>query len=611
MLRRGQFERSVGYFKKAIQTGTKRNPNPYDSEPYYNLGLALKYLGLTKEAYDAFFKATWSSAWQDSGYFSVAQIDVARGDYELALEHINWSIDRNARNGKAYLVKMHALRKLGKLDKAIAVAETALDRDGFNISVMFELYQCYQDAGWLDKAQEKLNAVKTLSRGAINSLIEYSIEFADLGLYTEAIELLHLAGDAGKKDPLMNYYIGYYCYLVKAEQLGSNNLETAALADPAYCFPNRLEDILVLQFAAAQNTNDAKALYYLGNLWYDKRQYQEAIDCWRTSAAKDPAFATVFRNLAIAEYNKNGDPEKALICFEKAFSLNPTDARVLMELDQLYKKLNYTAETRLHFLNEHLPIANKRDDLYLEIAALYNYLGQYQLAYDSIMNRKFHPWEGGEGRVSGQYIYSLVELAKCDIAADRLVDAVAKLEQAQFYPHNLGEGKLPGAQENDVFYWLGCAYNALGQPENAFKYWQLATVGLSEPSAAMFYNDQQPDKIFYQGLAWQHLGHEKQAKQIFENLVSYGKLHQNDDVRIDYFAVSLPDLLIFEDDLNLRNYTHCQYIAGLGYLGLQDFTAAQNAFKLVLQDDAMHFGAITHLNLLAELRRKVKPASQV
>lgn len=605
LLRKGQFDKSLGYFKTAIHTGTKRNPNPYDSEPYYNLGLALKYLGRTKEAYDAFFKATWSSAWQDSGYFSVAQIDILRGNYELALEHIDWSIDKNARNGKAYLVKMHALRKLGKIDRAISVANNALARDGFNISVLFELYCCYKDIQSSDKPEETLSRIKTLSRGAANSLIEYSIEFADLGLYAEAIELLQLSGEAGKKGPMLLYYTAYYTFLSGHEVSGKEWLAKAAQADSSYCFPNRLEDIVVLQFAAAQQPADAKAPYYLGNLWYDKRQYQDAIACWKLSAEKDPSFATVFRNLAVAEYNKLGNPEKAVELFEKAFELNTADARVLMELDQLYKKLSYLPQKRLAFLTKHLPVTNIRDDLYLEIATLENFLGHHQEAYNLIMSRRFHPWEGGEGKVSGQYIYSLVELAKTDMRNGKFEDAVLKLEQSQIYPHNLGEGKLPGAQENDIFYWLGCAYKALEQQEDAIKCWQKATVGLSEPSAAMFYNDQQPDKIFYQGLALQELGFNNHPRQIFENLVKYGTSYQNDEVRIDYFAVSLPDLLIFEDDLNLRNFTHCQYIAGLGFLGLQDFEAAVKAFTIVLQNDAVHFGAQTHLNYLMELKEKI------
>ncbi|MEO6980606.1 MAG: DUF5107 domain-containing protein, partial [Mucilaginibacter sp.] len=72
-LRRGRFEISESYFRRAIETSVQRNPNPYDGEPYYNLGLSLHYQQRFNEAYNAFFKAAWSSAWQDSAYFAVAQ----------------------------------------------------------------------------------------------------------------------------------------------------------------------------------------------------------------------------------------------------------------------------------------------------------------------------------------------------------------------------------------------------------------------------------------------------------------------------------------------------------------------------------------------------------
>ncbi|WP_146166596.1 hypothetical protein ABZR88_12200 [Mucilaginibacter yixingensis] len=276
-----------------------------------------------------------------------------------------------------------------------------------------------------------------------------------------------------------------------------------------------------------------------------------------------------------------------------------------MELDQLYKKLNYPVKTRLEFLAQKQDTVIIRDDLYLENAALYNYSGLYAEALQLIDQRKFHPWEGGEGKASGQYIYALTELAKADIRAKRFTEAIDKLEQAQVYPHNLGEGKLPGAQENDLFYWLGCAYKGLGDEQHAAEYWHKATVGLSEPSAAIFYNDQQPDKIYYQGLAWRELGQPETADKIFTDLVNYGNGHKRDEVRIDYFAVSLPDLLIFDDDLNLRNAIHCEFVAGLGYLGRKAFAEAEIAFNSVFEKDAMHFGARTHLRDLLLLKEKM------
>lgn len=600
-LRRGQFKKSEPFFRSAIASMTKRNPNPYDSEAYYNLGLSLQYQERIDEAYDAFFKSTWSSAWQDSGYFEVACIDVQRRKYEIALEHINWSLDKNARSGKAYLVKVHCLRKLGQIKEAIAIAQTALQRDAFNIAVIHELNRCFIELNDTQSEYKGVSGLVELSRGAAHTLIETAIDFARMGLFGEAIEVLLYSKNIAT-DPMVNYYISYYW-----DKLGNNDSSTSylrkACAIPAGAtFPNRLEDILVLEHAIQKNPHDAKAFYYLGNLWYDKRQYENAILNWENSSKIDKSFPTVLRNLGIAAFNKQNNPEKALTYFEKAFSLDTSDARVLMELDQLYKRMNFSPGKRLKVLESHNETAILRDDIYLEIAAIKNLLGNYQEALEMISNRKFHPWEGGEGKVSGQYIFSLVQLAKEDIRNQRYNQAMEKLNSAQFYPVNLGEGKLPGAQENDIYYWLAVTFNNLGDAHNAKLYWEKATLGHDEPSAAMFYNDQQPDKIFYQGLAWEKLGNHAKAVEIFERLARFGKDHQDDDPKIDYFAVSLPDLLVFEDDLKKRNYIHCRYIAGLGLLGKKEFDSAEKAFLEVLSEDCSHFGATIHLLLLKELK---------
>lgn len=38
LMRRGRFEEAEKHFRTAVKRLTWRNPNPYDSEPYLNLG---------------------------------------------------------------------------------------------------------------------------------------------------------------------------------------------------------------------------------------------------------------------------------------------------------------------------------------------------------------------------------------------------------------------------------------------------------------------------------------------------------------------------------------------------------------------------------------------
>ena len=93
-------------------------------------------------------------------------------------------------------------------------------------------------------------------------------------------------------------------------------------------------------------------------------------------------------------------------------------------------------------------------------------------------------------------------------------------------------------------------------------------------------------------MAQQKLGHQKAANACFYKLIDYGEKHIRDNMRIDYFAVSLPDFLIFEDDLNLKNEAHCYYLMGLGKLGLGKKEEATEHFAEVLKRDKSHQNAI-------------------
>ncbi|MBC7745510.1 MAG: DUF5107 domain-containing protein [Flavobacterium sp.] len=600
-LRRGQFAKSEGYFKKAIETSTQRNPNPYESEPHYNLGLCFKFQDRQNEAYKSFYKSTWSNGWKDSGYFALAQIDLARGDFELALQHINLCIDSNANNSKAYVLKSAVYRNLEQFETSILISKLALGRDPFNLGALHETVSAYRSLGQHTQSKGALHELLKLSREYEQNFITYALDYAAAGLYAEAANLLNHAIKVSKTSPLVYYYLGWFNHQLGNKQQALTWLKEGASADSYLCFPNRLEEIEVLQFALKLNPSDSKAPYYLGNLFYDKRQYQDAIANWELSVQRDNSFPTALRNLGIACFNKLNDPGKALMYFEKAFSLDKTDARILMELNQLYKRLNRTPEDRNQFMEENIDAVLQRDDVYLERITALNFMNENEKALKLIKNRQFHPWEGGEGKVSGQYVYTLIQLAKKYLVKQRFVEAIQLLEQAQSYPYNLGEGKLFGTQENDVFYWLGCAYEGLKDAETSKVYFLKATVGLDEPSAAMFYNDQQPDKIFYQGLAWRKLGENEKATHIFNKLVKYGDQHLNDQVQVDYFAVSLPNMLIFEDDLNVRNKAHCYFIQGLGYLGLEKSTEANQAFSEVLLLDAEHLGSKTHLTMSKQL----------
>jgi len=594
-LKKGQLEESIIYFDIAIDTLTNHNPNPYDGEPYFNKGLALSFLGKKDDAYGSFFKACWNAQWQDAGYFNLAQIDCFRGDLDKALDLVDRALIKNWHNHKARHLKIIILRKLGKIEAAKELIRQSLEIDKFNFGVLYERYL-------ISNKIEDLNTFENLLRGYAHNYNEFSLDYALAGQFDEAISLLKVHTESQEEVyPMVYYFMGWY-YEQKAENKKAlEAFEKASKMSDNYCFPNKIEEVLALQAACNINPLDAKAFYYLGNFWYASRQYKEAQECWETSLKLDESHAITHRNLALLYFNKTNQKALAKEHLEKAFELDSGDARLLMELDQFYKKINIPVNTRLAILEDDLELTNSRDDLYLERVSLYSLKGDFEKARALMSSRQFHPWEGGEGKVPFQYLTSQVEFAKQKINLNNFTEAIDLLEQAKIYPHNLGEGKLHGTVENDIDYWLGCAHEGIGNSEKANSYFELASEGLSDPSPAIFYNDQQPDKIFYQGLALQKLGKQEEANKRFKNLLNYGKTHMNDDVKLDYFAISLPDLLIWEENLNVINKIHCNYLIGLGQLGLGNQSASLEAFDKVKETSLFHIPAHIHSKLVAVL----------
>lgn len=562
-IRKGRFDLAEEFLTKAVKLIQKRNPNPYDGEPIYNLGLALKYQGRYDEAYSRFYKSTWNGAWQDAGYFACAQISCMQGRYTDALYEADRSLLRNWHSAKARALKAAILHRMGRDEEAVALCRESLKFDKFNYGCLYVEYLIEKDGALLDE-------LVSLMRGSAHNYDEIAIDFCSAGLWSEAESLWQVAIDNDAVTPMTYYYLGWCMQQAGDADAAKKAWDKGAAMSPDFVFPNRLEAILALRAALEVNQDDANANHYLGNLFYDKRQYDLAQNYWERAAELNPKFPTTWRNLALVYYNKRNDSKKALECMERAFFLDETDARILMELDQLYKKLQRPHSERLAFLQNYPELIGQRDDLVLEEITLLNQTGNYAEARRKLDAHQFHPWEGGEGKVPMQYQTARVELAKLAIADGRYDEAIGLLDECLVYPHNLGEGKLYGAQENDFYFLLGICYKAKGAEDRARYCFEQATLGPTEPAAAMYYNDAKPDKIYYAGLAFRALGDEKKARAYFNRLVNYGKQHLYEKVVMDYFAVSLPDLQIWDGSLDEANRIHCLYMLALGYAGLGD-----------------------------------------
>jgi hypothetical protein len=478
------------------------------------------------------------------------------------------------------------LRKLGSTDEAAALLDQTLALDPLD---------------WWARSLAEKPLECDLQVG-----LDLAHDFARAGFYDEAGALLKnisprrrdLPDQSLGAEPLVGYTLAWLRRKAGDEAGASACLERAARLSPDYCFPARLEEISVLEYAISVNPRDPKALYYLGNLFYDRKRHVEAIKLWERSAAADPGFSVVWRNLGIGYFNVLHKPGKARRCYDSALSCKPKDARLLFERDQLWKRMGESPAKRLRELEKHPALVRERDDLSVELSALYNQVGQNARALELIVSRNFQPWEGGEGAALAQYTRSNLALGRAALKEGNAAVARKHFEDALNPPTSLGEAKHFLANDSDIQFWFGCALAGLGQDEAARARWLAAATfkgDFQEMSARGF-----SEMTYYSALAWDKLQKAAIKRKCLRNLLAYGRKLEKTPAEIDYFATSLPTMLLFDDDLQFRQKNQALFLQAQAKFGLGQRKAAAAILKTILKREPSHALAA---DLMAEIKQ--------
>ncbi len=559
LLRSGQIEESVPYFREAIRKQTFRNPNPYAGEAYFNLGLALEWLEKLPEAFDAFFKATWSAETAGPSFFHLACICARQGRLAQALQFAEESLLRGWHNMQTRSLKASILAHLepeGAEYRRFLAESLAVD-------------PLYLSLTWRSGDSE---AFVKATGGRMEEYLNVAYEYMRFGFWQDAADALEACAF---ESPMKHYALAFAEGKLGRADAALSEAQKAEKLSTDLCFPNRILEKQILEYAVSILPAAPKAHYYLGELLYDRRQYDRAIGNWQAAVAQMPRLAPAHRALSIACYN-HGDRSLAAGEIAEACRLEPDNSRFLLEQDQLLRRLDRPVRERLAVLEAHRDILADRYALMLAYVTLLNQDGQYEKALDLLTHYTFHVWEGGEGKVADEYKTALFALAEKALAACRTEDAIAYARRTLVYPVNLGEGKLDNVPDNRAYYVMGCAYRLQGDETRARECFQKAAAGSQVPEPVRYYNDQPSDYIYYQGLAYAALGDRVNAKKSFHQLIIFGERHLFDKVGYDFFAVSMPELEVYEDDIQRRSDDYCRRMAALGRKGLTEIGADSN-----------------------------------
>jgi tetratricopeptide (TPR) repeat protein len=245
-----------------------------------------------------------------------------------------------------------------------------------------------------------------------------------------------------------------------------------------------------------------------------------------------------------------------------------------------------------------------RDDLTVEFATLLNQTGEPEKALYLLTSRIFQPWEGGEGLVLAQFVRSNLLLGRRALLQNDPAQARRFFEAVLSPPQNLGEAKHRLANWSDVFFWIGVSYADEERSSEAAHAWELA---------ARQHGDFQQmsvrsvsDMTFWTGMACARLGYAKKAREIFQQIYDYSLLLQQQIPKIDYFATSLPAMLLFENDLTKQNQIEAKFLRAQALLGLDREAEAKDLLEEVLHLDRNHAGAA---DLIEQLQGRLSQPS--
>ena len=603
-LRNAKFAEAEKYFRAALARLTASYTTPKDAEPLYYLGLALKAQGRADEAFDAFFKATWSQEWKAPAYFSLAEIATARGDFSAALDLVNRSLDANALNVRAYGLKAAVLRHLGRAgDVRETVSIATRKTDPLDVRLMAEQWLATKDSATANALFATLNTYVATAQ-------ETAAEYANAGLWedgaTVLVQAVASAPAKSKISPMLYYYLGFFAEKLGATAKAAEYRRVAAAMSPDYVFPFQSEAIDALHSAMVANPTDARASYYLGNLLFDW-QPAEAVALWERAALLDPGFPVTWRNLAQAYSHQPGDESraKAIAALEKAVKLGDAYPTHFAELDQLYETAGTPVEKRLALLELHQTAVIKKDEGRASLIALKTFAGKTDEAIALLESRTFSVWEGGTRfDTGGAWTDAHLTRGLQRFAAKNFRGALADFEVALKFPANLRASERPGgaARQAEISYWIGCAHEALGEKDPATEAWNAAAAptalgaggragGGGRGGAGNALAASAPR--YFQALALRKLGQAERVEPILRELVTSGTVALTRSAETADVATQGPAR---QSPRNRTATAH--YVAGLGYSGLGEKEQARTEFAAALTAQPDHLGARLALNQL-------------
>ena len=534
----GEAERADELLARATARLTRRHANPRDTAALYLHGLVREALGDDDGAYDLYGRASWMRLWRAPAGYRMARLDARYGRHDAALYRLADVLRTEPEHLQAHALAVVCHTRLAEQggEAATAHAETAR--------------QQLATARTIDPLDAWLAVLAGEPPSAdAQTCLDIAIELTEVGEHETALRCLDIAAERDGVRPLGQTAAGPLIAYHRAAVLERAGRAAEAAAERhrasrlevADSFPARLADAAVLARIVETDPSDHRARALLGHWCYAVGRTDEAARLWEESARIDASDAVVQRNLGLVTANR-GDPAGAVAHYEAARALRPDDARLLYERDQLAALLGEPPAERLARLQQRADLVAERDDLTVEHLHLLVSVGRADEALPTLQTRRFQPWEGGEGQVLQAWERTHRQLAAGAAAAR----AVEQLRAALTPPANLGEARHPLASTAALQLLLGDALAAAGQHDPAHAAW--ADAARQRGDFLDMSTAEHSETTFWSVLALRRIGEHAAADTLTAELAAFRDRYAATAPSVDYFATSLPDLLLFSGD---------------------------------------------------------------
>jgi tetratricopeptide (TPR) repeat protein len=528
---RGEYEAAEQLLGQALARVNARNVNPASGEVSYRLGLVLERTGRLDDATDHYAKACWDLAWAVPGHLALARLALRTGRAAAALEHARTAARFDTLGPQARHLEIIALRALGREEESSAALDALLAADPLD-PVALAL------AELLDTVDPKTPVL-------------VAVELARAGQWAAALRLTENESPSavaafGNPGPTRHYLRAVWYDALGDAEAARLERQAAATASSVYSFPAGLDeyDALITAISADPSDNVAPAL--LGAWYLNASRTADALATLTVALELGSVDPVAWRNAALATVNTGGDVDVAAERLQRAQDFGPHDARLVFEADLLAELRGVSSAERLNALRAGKWAVDERDDVALRFVNLLVDEGCVDEALAIMLHRTFQPFEGGEGIAIAAYDRAVIAAARELLTTDPT--AAQRLLAPGFdAPANLGEGRHPGVPITERTVLWGDVLALLGQSAGAIAAWQRAVDG---PGAAAVGPEEVSAATFWKGVAALRLNDLTAAERAWHALEVRAADLEGERAHVDYFATSLPELLLFDLDTN-------------------------------------------------------------